>query len=108
MGDGSEDSSSLPGFNSRHRRGRSLAPTPTPIEVLTKGLSTVDFGQMSIAGEDLADKEGNTIVKIPTKFPPPPYLPGEVERRATLRNNDSELDRQNAQDALEKSLFHYL
>ena len=108
MGDGSEDSTSRAGFNSRHRRGRSLAPSPTPFEVLTKGLSTVDFGQMSIVGEDFADKNGNTIVKIPTKFPPPPYLPGELERRAILMNNDSDMERQHAQDALEKSLFHYL
>jgi hypothetical protein len=40
---------------------------------LRTGTSDLDVGMMSISGD-----EKKRIKKIPTKFPPPPYLPGEV------------------------------
>lgn len=33
--------------------------------------------------------------RLVTKFPPPPYLPGETERREAMANKDSELERLN-------------
>ena len=88
------------GFNSKARRGRSLAPSLTPLHVLHKGISTVDFGQMSLVDEE-TDENQEKILKIPTKFPPPPYLPGEVERRAVMMCTDSETERQNARTLYE-------
>ena len=56
-----------------HRRGKSLVDNMQP-------LSGLDFGHLTIE-----DDEKTRHTKIPTKFPPPPYLPGEVERREELR-----------------------
>ena len=42
-----------------------------------------------------------------TKFAPPPYLPGEVERRAAMAYEDSEVERNNQQLTYDRSLFHY-
>ena len=68
-------------------------PSLTPLDVLHKGISTVDFGQMTL-DEDNDDKNNAEDkfknFKIQTKFPPPPYLPGEVERRAALLCTDTE------------------
>ena len=72
--------------------------------MLVKGISDLDFGQMAL--NDEGDDEV-PIVKIPTKFPPPPYLPGEVERRKALMNTDSEAERQNEKLEYEKTLFYY-
>ena len=48
--------------------------------------------------------------KVPTKYPPPPYLPGEVRRRAEAAaiDEDSEEEAINAKLAYDKNLFHYL
>jgi hypothetical protein len=42
-----------------------------------------------------------------TKFPPPPYLPGEVERREELKQQDSDNERQKEHEKMQKSLYHY-
>ena len=56
--------------NHFHKRGRSVANALSPL----KG---IDFSAVSI-DEDDKSRFGSRIL---TKFPPPPYLPGEIERR---------------------------
>ena len=56
--------------------------------------------------DDKDNKKGR-VTKIPTRFPPPPYLPGEAERRAVIMNEDSELARENKQLEYDQALFHY-
>ncbi len=85
-------------------------PSLTPLDVLHKGISTVDFGQMTLDedndGDDGKDRFSN--FKIQTKFPPPPYLPGEVERRAALLCTDTEFLKKQSDLEYKKSLFYYL
>ena len=74
----------LPAFGARERRNKSVALTAK--NVLTHGISDLDFGTMSL------DDDDSTVKKVLTKFPPPPYLPGEVERRKALLIDKSDLE----------------
>lgn len=62
-------------------------------EVLVRELTDLNIGMMSLDdGED--ENKPTPVKRIPTKFPPPPYLPGELERRAALLIEDSDNERQ--------------
>ena len=88
-------------FGDRERRNKSVA-LAGKTHGLSKGVSDLDFGQMSL--NDINDPP---VVKIPCKFPPPPYLPGELERRKRLMNEDSEMERERKKLEYEQTLFHY-
>ena len=47
--------------------------------------------------------------RVITHYPPPPYLPGELERRALANamDADSEVERINARLDYDSGLFHY-
>ena len=78
--------------------------------MLKHGSSDLDLRQMAL--DQRMEKEElllspNAKKRVPTKFPPPPYLPGETERRIALLNEDSEVERINKQLEYDKTLFHY-
>ena len=59
----------------------------TAADVL-QNVKEIDFGNLAL-DEELCEK------RPITKFPPPPYLPGELDRRAALISVDKEAaDRQ--------------
>ena len=78
----------------------------TTHQLLQKGTSEFNLEVGGFTGHD-----GDVpVYKVPTKFPPPPYLPGELDRRAAMAREedvDSELARLNAQNAYDAELFHY-
>lgn len=62
------------------------------------------MGQIMNNDESPSNKPKRRII---AHFPPPPYLPGELDRRAAMINEDSEVERINARLEYENTLFHY-
>ena len=89
-------------FSNRHRRNKSVLAMAE--NVLHNGIfNDYSQGQINVDDSPLSKPKKRII----THYPPPPYLPGELERRAIIMNEDSEVERINARLNYEKELFHY-
>ena len=67
--------SDIQSTNHFDKRGGSMANPTAPLQ-------GIDFSAVSI---DEDEKSRYNRSKMLTKFPPPPYLPGEIERREELQ-----------------------
>ena len=92
------------GLSNFKTRNHSVSITAN--QLLKKGTSEL---ALEIAGHTGMDFNV-PVYKVRTKYPPPPYLPGEVERRAAMAladDCDSELARLDAKNKYDNELFHY-